>query len=520
MTDQEAQRLPIRAGDLIADRYRVERVLGKGGMGIVVAARHVDLDELRAIKLLRPSAETSPRVVTRFLREARATVKLKSEHIAQVYDVGRLDSGLPFTIMEYLEGQDLRQLLRKRGAVEPVLAVDLVMQALEALAEAHVMGIVHRDLKPPNLFLTYRKDGSPCLKLLDFGISKISAALAEESGMDMTQTTTLLGSPLYMAPEQMASSKYVDARADIWALGVVLYELLAGARPFAGPSITAVAIAVTGKEPAPIRSSKPEVPAGLEQVVMRCLVKQPDGRFGTVLELAEALAPFCSEESRPLLKRIGKIYQQSGGSQPLALDSASSEERDGAGPMALAGQASSSDEVARSAAAALSAGSSAGLEPGEASPQPIGGQTDVAWGHGAAEDRPRRRRRVGLIIGAGLGAGVLIAGAIVVVMGGLTEVGAPESVEAQAASAEPAMSFTASQGDGSSFAEPTPTPSVEATSSAVASATASASASATASASTSGTATSRSQQRPPPGARPARPAKSRPSKDAFGEGWR
>ena len=215
----------VREGEILAGKYRVERLLGSGGMGMVVAAHHLDLDEKVALKLLLPGAATNPMLVARFVREARAAAKIKSEHVARVTDVGQLEDGSPYMVMEHLEGSDLAAYLTRTGPLPVAEAVDFVLQACEALAEAHGLGIVHRDLKPANLFCVQRVDDQRSIKVLDFGISKISVDTASQS---LTQTSALMGSPLYMSPEQMQSARTVDARADIWSLGVILFELLAG----------------------------------------------------------------------------------------------------------------------------------------------------------------------------------------------------------------------------------------------------------------------------------------------------
>src|SRR5262249_29408438 len=206
---------PVLAGDVLAGKYRVERVLGRGGMGVVVQAMHVQLEQRVAIKFLLPQTVSNPDAVTRFAREARAASKIQGEHVARVLDVGTLESGAPFMVMEYLEGQDLSQLLESRGLLHVDEAIDYILQACEALAEAHAAGIVHRDLKPANMYLTKRADGSPIVKVLDFGISKVIAK--DSSDASMTRTSALMGSPVYMSPEQMKATRNVDARADIWA---------------------------------------------------------------------------------------------------------------------------------------------------------------------------------------------------------------------------------------------------------------------------------------------------------------
>src|SRR4051812_21122001 len=242
-------------------------------MGVVVAAHHLQLDERVAIKFLLPQALESPEAVARFAREARAACKIKSDHVARVTDVGTLESGSPYMVMEYLEGSDLSELVRKRGALPVEETVELVLQACEALAEAHKLGIVHRDLKPANLFCVKRSDGLPYVKVLDFGISKVTNVGASGPDMSMTRTTAVMGSPLYMSPEQMTAAKNVDARTDIWALGVVLYELLSGKVPFHGDTYPELCIKIATQPPPPIREIRPDLPEAVGQVVARCLQK-------------------------------------------------------------------------------------------------------------------------------------------------------------------------------------------------------------------------------------------------------
>src|SRR5580704_2008082 len=201
----------VHRGEVLAGKYRVDRVLGEGGMGVVVAAHHLQLDQKVALKFLLPDALENSDSVARFRREAQAAVKIKSEHVARVTDVGELENGAPYIVMEYLEGSDLADWLREHGPLPIEQAVDFVLQACEALAEAHVLGIVHRDLKPANLFCLQKPDGSVCIKVLDFGISKVLTPGAASSS-EMTRTTAFLGSPLYMSPEQLQMSKGVDTR--------------------------------------------------------------------------------------------------------------------------------------------------------------------------------------------------------------------------------------------------------------------------------------------------------------------
>jgi serine/threonine protein kinase len=289
----------VREGDLLAGKYRVERVIGSGGMGIVVAARHEQLGQLVAIKLVRDEALDQGDTVERFLREARAAVQLRSEHVAKVLDVGKLDSGAPYMVMEFLDGNDLGHVLTENGPMALDVAVLLVLQACEAVAEAHAAGIVHRDLKPQNLFLTRTLSGSPRLKVLDFGVSKTTGLTQDGKGA-LTRTRAMLGSPLYMAPEQMRSSRDVDARVDVWALGVVLFELLTRRWPFEAESMPELCLKVVTEPPCPLAEFRPELPPGVGAIIERCLAKEPGGRFGSIAELAAALEPFAP----PMLSRM------------------------------------------------------------------------------------------------------------------------------------------------------------------------------------------------------------------------
>jgi eukaryotic-like serine/threonine-protein kinase len=296
---------PVQPGEIIARKYQVESILGSGGVGVVVAARHVQLGERVALKFLHPEAASSTTDMARFLREARAAVRLKNEHAARVIDVGTLENGCPFIVMEFLTGTDLGVLLDQVESVPPMEAADYVLQACEAVAEAHALGIVHRDLKPSNLFLTERADGSPLIKVLDFGIAKATIEAELGAGdLELTKTRTVLGSPMYMSPEQVRSSKSVDQRSDIWSLGIVLYELLSGTVPFDGDTATGVVAAVLSDPPPPLLARKPDLPHGLVYAVERCLQKQREHRFQNVAELAEALLPFAPEHSRLSVSRI------------------------------------------------------------------------------------------------------------------------------------------------------------------------------------------------------------------------
>jgi serine/threonine protein kinase len=300
--------MALLPGDIIAGKYRVDRVLGRGGMGVVVAAEHITLRQKVAVKFLLPEAISRPGAPERFLREARSAVAIQSEHVARVIDVGTLSTGAPFIVMEYLTGTDLSQVLQARGALPVEEAIDYVLQACEAIAEAHVRGVIHRDLKPANLFLTTRADGSELVKVLDFGLSKATRPDAPGAlELSLTATNTMLGSPHYMSPEQVRNLKSIDGRTDIWALGVILYQLLTAHRPFEDESLGGLFMMIGGDPPTPIGNWRSELPAELGQVIMRCLEKDPAARPQTVAELARGLAPFGSVDSRVSVERIMRV---------------------------------------------------------------------------------------------------------------------------------------------------------------------------------------------------------------------
>ena len=268
-------------GEVLAGKYVVERLLGLGGMGAVLLARHVELDERVAIKMLLPSATpVSPTAepVTRFIREARAAIKIRNEHVVRIFDVGRLADGAPYIVMEYLEGSDLAHLVEASGPLPVDDAIGFLVQACEAIAAAHAMGIVHRDLKPANLFLARTGDGRPCIKVLDFGISKISGSHAGGTGpgAGLTSTTTIMGTPCFMSPEQLRSTRDVDARADIWSMGAILHALLTGTPPYDGESNADVSAKIIRDLPTPVRELRPEVPAELEEKARLAVANCPE----------------------------------------------------------------------------------------------------------------------------------------------------------------------------------------------------------------------------------------------------
>jgi eukaryotic-like serine/threonine-protein kinase len=304
---------PVKAGDLLAGKYRVERMLGVGGMGMVVAAKHIELNTRVALKMLLPEIADDEQVA-RFQREARAAVRLRSEHSVRVLDVGKMKDGTPFMVMELLIGRDLGALVLERGLIPPHDAVDFIIQACEAVAEAHAMGIVHRDLKPRNLFLTTRADGSPLVKVLDFGLAKSLHQRQED--MSLTKTSAILGSPMYMSPEQMRSTRDVDTRTDIWSLGVCLYELVTGRAPFEAPTVAELCALVLTADPRPPHEVNPNVPVELSKVIVRCLQKTAEARFDNVGELAFVLQEFGSPTSRAAADRVMSVLHTTSPEHP------------------------------------------------------------------------------------------------------------------------------------------------------------------------------------------------------------
>jgi eukaryotic-like serine/threonine-protein kinase len=299
-------------GAHIAGKYRVERVLGRGGMAVVLEATHVDIGHRVAVKVLTGDAATAPEVVERFRREARIAAQLPGDHVARVTDVGLTADGAPYLVMELLVGRDLQAELAAVGRLPVDQAVDFVLQACAGVAEAHGAGLVHRDLKPGNLFLTRHRDGRATIKVLDFGISKAPGPVT------LTRTDASFGTPLYMSPEQIQSAKHVDARSDQHALAAILYTLVTGRPPFDAPSVGALAVVIAKESPPPARAFRPEVPAGLEAVLARAMSKRPEDRFPDLFQLARALAPFGGPGTASVLPLIDRALRAPRTSPALA----------------------------------------------------------------------------------------------------------------------------------------------------------------------------------------------------------
>jgi len=305
-----------RPGETIAGKYVVEGPCGRGGLAAILSAMHVGLDQRVALKVLLPQWAGDAAIVERFLREGRAATSIRSEHVVRVFDVGTLESGAPYLVLEYLDGHNLDDVITMWGPLPVATAVDWVLQAAEAIAEAHALGIVHRDIKPANLFLTKRADGSSCIKVIDFGLSKITDPKMRGALSKVTQPKEVFGSPHYMAPEQLRAACDAGAPADLWSLGAVLHELLTGQPPFHGETMPEICATVLTEAPPPVTSLRAGIPAQIETAVLRCLQKEPGDRFGSVAEFAAALSPFGTFEASESRGRIERVLDRAQTSEP------------------------------------------------------------------------------------------------------------------------------------------------------------------------------------------------------------
>lgn len=440
----------LQVGSILLGKYRVEKVLGQGGMGIVVAARHEQLGELFAIKMMLPEALTYQDARERFMREARSAARLKSEHVARVHDVGTFENGAPYMIMEHLTGGDLSGVLDRRGPLPVGESALYVYQACEAVAEAHALGIVHRDLKPSNMFLTRRPNDTACVKVIDFGISKDLDP--NKVGPALTKTGMIIGTPVYMAPEQMANNKAMDARSDIWSLGIILYELVTGEVPFIADSMTELVSQVLTHHPPPPSRVRPGIPPQFDAVVMRCLDKRPDWRFASVRDLMLALHPFVdvnaaagqvrgSAPSIPLIApskpSLGVPIGPHGLPRLNVTDATTS-----AQPLPFNANLPYIQTVAApaqpmAAVPGQSMAGSSGMEPR---------QTAGAWG-GTSPTAPdnRGRSRVILGVGAGVIVGVALAALVVMRLSASDDpTGAKPAISSEATGTSPVVASSAS----------------------------------------------------------------------------
>lgn len=300
-------------GALLDGKYLVDRELGSGGMGTVVSAVHQQLEQRVAIKLLHDDALDHPEIVERFKREARSVARLKNEHVVRVLDVGSLESGAPYMVMEHLDGTDLGELVAKEGPLALADAVGYVLEACEAVAEAHAARIIHRDLKPANLFLATQPGGGTMIKVLDFGIAKA----LDDPKKNLTRTTAMMGTAYYMSPEQLTASREVDSRTDIWALGVVLYELLSGRLPFESDNLVEIVGLILSNTPEPITSLRPDLPPAFGQIIASCMQSSLDERYQTVGDLAKALAQYGRPDDFRIVEKIERVAPPSTQLRPM-----------------------------------------------------------------------------------------------------------------------------------------------------------------------------------------------------------
>jgi serine/threonine protein kinase len=398
----------LKEGELFLEKYRIERLIGQGGMGAVFAAVNEALAKRVAIKVLLPEVASSKEAANRFINEARASDRITGDHVARVFDVGQTREGLSYMVLEYLDGQDVSQLLEARGgAALPIPdAVDIVLEALEGIAEAHSLGIVHRDLKPGNLFLARKSNGTQIVKVLDFGISKATNPFAlGNSDHALTSTKSMLGSPLYMSPEQLRSSKSVDQRSDLWAMGVILYEMLSGVVPFNGESLGELFVAILEQPAVPLGHRRPEVPPQLVAVVHRCLERDPAKRVANAGELAQLLAPFASR-AMSSVERI-RSFSRSGNGSTVALAAAPPR------PFTPGADASGSFSGSGSAVPVGAAISGSGVH--AMPPMNAHAQTNQTWAETGGV-KPSNKSIIGLVIGGGAFLAVAFVGVVAAVL--------------------------------------------------------------------------------------------------------
>lgn len=319
----------LAPGELVAERYRVGRIIGAGGTGIVYEAQHIGLNRPVALKVIRPDIARDSSVWRRFSREARALGALHNKHVVRILDYGTLDSGLTYLVMDRLEGSDLRRLIQAEGPLPPQRAVDYVIPVCSALADAHRLNIIHRDIKPENIFLSEIRACEPTIKLLDFGV-----ALFLDDVAQCTLIAPGMGPPLYLSPEQLQNPSAVDQRTDIWAVGLLLYELLAGRSPLWGLDASQTYLKIVQGPLPRIEQLCPWLPVELGAVVHHCLQVDPTQRPQSADELIIALEPFCSRHA-PAAAPPGQSYADSAATREPANASRPTIDAADSGPSSL-----------------------------------------------------------------------------------------------------------------------------------------------------------------------------------------
>ena len=307
LEDLTPRRALVRVGEVLAGKYRIERIHAPGALGVTCDAQHRQLRQRVVVKLCGAFAAPHSQVAVRFLESARVAAQLRNVHLARLLDIGTLDSGVPYSVTEHLSGTDLRGVLRVREWLPVSEAVDYILQVCEALAVAHVAGLVHRNLKPTNVFLARDDDGRPIVKVLDFCL--VEGALSDVS-LTTSTAESIVSSLAYLAPEQVRDPSSVDVRADIWAVGALLHELLTGVPPYTASSVPGIFAAIAADSPTPVSQLRGELPTELEEVVLRCLEKERDYRWSDVGTLARQLRRFASEAGRDAVDRVIMVLER------------------------------------------------------------------------------------------------------------------------------------------------------------------------------------------------------------------
>ena len=398
-------------GDVIGGKYKIVRVIGDGGMGTVYEAHHEFLETSVALKFLHAELAKRPGLGSRFLQEARVSARIRSPHVTHVTDVDQTADGSPYLVMELLHGEPLQQAMDRHGKLPPEQAVDFALQILSGLESAHAIGVVHRDLKPDNVFIV-PATGGPLLKLIDFGIAKLRASTEFQKGL--TRAGVIMGTPEYMAPEQLFAAENVDHRADLYSLGVILFEMLAGRRPADGDDVEAIVAAVVSGNVRHLADLERGLAPGLVAVVERALRPDREQRFGSALEMRTALAPFAGAQSQARFAQPSPSQAPPAAAAPFEIAPAVPKTLPPAGDSAMlaykGGTQEVSDEAVREAMRASAVPGNLppatyGYPPaasGYGAPPAAAGYGAPAGGYGAPATPRKRRSRAGLWIGLSL----------------------------------------------------------------------------------------------------------------------
>jgi eukaryotic-like serine/threonine-protein kinase len=294
---------PLQAGELIQSRYRLQRLLGSGASGSVWAARNELIDRDVALKIMRPDVAEDAVALQRFFNEAKASGRVRSPSIVEILDLGQAEDGSPFLVFELLEGEGLDEKLRREGTVAPEMLMEMLVGVARALELAHAQGIIHRDLKPANIFVTRGQNGQPIAKILDFGISKI---FDTGHNFTLTRTGTVVGSPAYMSPEQAAGREDIDGRADIWSLGVVMYEALTGTLPHQAANYNQLMVRILTQDSDAVSTRKPDLPQSVSAIVDACLKRERDARTSNSGTLASQMEGTLREMRAVRFRALGR----------------------------------------------------------------------------------------------------------------------------------------------------------------------------------------------------------------------